>query len=187
MPQSIASHRPQPHAGPGMFFLSPSTALTGASIVAAPDWSLFEPENERDTQEWTEEEIVFLHWRLLRDVVDLADPDAPLEEKLATLRWIFTESDKDQRPFSFASCLRVVGCSPLSPIPYCGLVDCESIRETIAINVKRWLRETLTRYPQWVAEAVARNPEWIEAQLAKNPQWINEQIKKHAMQGDLFA
>ena len=77
--------------------------------------------------EWSEEDIVFLHWRLLQEVNQLSDPATPLEDKFDTLRWVFTERDKDLRPFSFVSCLRVVGCSPLSPLPYCGLVDVEDI------------------------------------------------------------
>ena len=115
------------------------------------------------------------------------DPEASLQEKISTLRWVFTEPEKDHRPFSFASCLRVVGCSPLSPITYCGAVDCEAIREHIACNAGRWLHETLARYPRWVTDALAHNPEWVDAQLSRNPQWINEEIKKHTVQGDLFA
>ena len=139
------------------------------------------------TVEWSEEDIVFLHWRLLKEVGDLPDPETPLEEKLNTLRWVFTERDKESRPFSFVNCLNVVGCSPLSPAPYFGLVDAEEIREAIRYQVKAWLNATLERYPSWVREAVFKNPEWVEARLEKNPQWINEQVKKHTVQGDLFA
>src|SRR5690242_20348953 len=39
--------------------------------------------------EWSEEDIVFLHWRLLQEVSHLADPEKPLEEKFDTLRWVF--------------------------------------------------------------------------------------------------
>lgn len=137
--------------------------------------------------EWSEEDVVLLHWRLLQEVSHLADPDTPLEEKFDTLRWVFTEREKDGRPFSFVSCLRVVGCSPMSPIAYCGLVDAEELRDHIRNSVKAWLGETLTRYPDWVREAIATNPAWIEARLAKNPQWINEQLKRMSMHGDLFA
>lgn len=137
--------------------------------------------------DWTEEDIVYLHWRLLRDVSSLSDPDTPLEDKLDTLRWVFTEREKDGRPFSFTSCLRVVGCSPLSPIPYCGLVDPDEIRDRIRGGLRAWMSETLARYPQWVRDAVHRNPEWIEQRLAKNPQWINEQLKQLTVQADLFA
>ena len=137
--------------------------------------------------EWSEEDIVFLHWRLLKEVGDLRDPETPLEGKLSTLRWVFTERDKESRPFSFVNCLNVVGCSPLSPAPYFGLVDAEEIREAIRYQVKAWLSATLERYPSWVREAVFKNPEWVEARLEKNPQWINEQVKKHTAQGDLFA
>ena len=137
--------------------------------------------------EWSEEDIVLLHWRLLKKVGDLRDPETPLEEKLDTLRWIFTERDKESRPFSFVSCLRVVGCSPLSPTPYFGLVDAEEIRDAIRYQVKAWINATLERYPSWVRKAVLKNPEWVESRLGKNPQWINEQVKKHTVQGDLFA
>ncbi len=137
--------------------------------------------------DWSEQDVVFLHWRLSQEVEALADPDTPLETKLDTLRWVCTEREKDSRPFSFVNCLRVVGCSPLSPIAYCGRVDAEEIRSRIRHDVKRWLDATLTRYPDWVREAVARNPEWVEQQLARNPQWINEQIRAVAQQGDLFA
>ena len=137
--------------------------------------------------EWTEEDVVFLHWRLLQEVSHLADPDTPLEEKFDTLRWVFTEREKDGQPFSFVSCLRVVGCSPMSPVAYCGLVDAEELRDHIRTSVKTWLGETLTRYPEWVREAIATNPAWIEARLAKNPQWINEQLKQMSLHGDLFA
>jgi hypothetical protein len=137
--------------------------------------------------DWSEEDIVFLHWRLLQEVERLADPTTPLEEKFDTLRWVFTERAKDGLPFSFASCLRVVGCSPLSPIPYCGLVDIEEVRARIRSGLRNWLPTTLLRYPDWVREAVASNPEWIEARLERNPQWINEQLKRMADEGDLFA
>ena len=146
-----------------------------------------EPDDDESPVEWTEEDIVFLHWRLLQEVSDLSDPQTPLETKLDTLRWVFTDRNKDCQPFSFVSCLRVVGCSPLSPIAYCGLVDAEEIRDRIRHNVKAWLAATLQRYPEWVREAVVRNPEWVEAQLAKNPQCINEQIRAQTFQGDLFA
>jgi hypothetical protein len=137
--------------------------------------------------EWSEEDVVFLHWRLLKEIGGLRDPETPLEAKLDTLRWIFTEREKDSRPFSFVNCLIVVGCSPLSPAPYFGLVDAGSIRDSIRHEIKTWMSATLERYPFWVREAVYKNPEWIVSRLEKNPQWINEQVKKHSVQGDLFA
>lgn len=100
---------------------------------------------------------------------------------------MFTEREKDGLPFSFVNCLRVVGCSPLSPIPYCGLVDAEEVRERIRHGLRPWLHATLVRYPDWVREAVATHPEWVEARLTRNPQWINEQLKQMSVQGDLFA
>ncbi len=76
--------------------------------------------------DWNEEELVFLHWRLLHELRRLCDPEHPLAEKIDTLNWVFTDPDKDAGPFSFANCLKVVGCSPLSPSPYVGRVDAEA-------------------------------------------------------------
>ena len=142
-------------------------SATGAPGSTCEEW----------VEEWSEDDIVLLHWR----------PATPLEEKLDTLRWVFTEREKDGLPFSFVNCLRVVGCSPLSPIPYCGLVDAEEVRERIRHGLRPWLHATLARYPDWVREAVATHPEWVEARLTRNPQWINEQLKQMSVQGDLFA
>ena len=173
-----ASHRFQPRSG---ISSGPSAdLLDGIADEALPD-------GEEAPVEWSEDDIVFLHWRLLQEVGQLADPATPLEDKLDTLRWMFTEREKDAAPFSFVSCLRVVGCSPLSPIAYCGLVDAEEVRDRIRNGLKAWLNATLARYPDWVRRAVAANPAWVEARLARNPQWINEQIKQLSVQGDLFA
>ena len=152
-------------------------SATGAPGSTREEWE----------EEWSEDDIVLLHWRLLQEIRHLADPATPLEEKLDTLRWVFTEREKDGLPFSFVNCLRVVGCSPLSPIPYCGLVDAEEVRERIRHGLQAWLHATLARYPDWVREAVATHPEWVEARLTRNPQWINEQLKQMSVQGDLFA
>lgn len=140
-----------------------------------------------DAVTWTEEDIVLLHWRLLQAVAELGDPATPLEDKLDMLRWIFTERDKESRPFSFASCIQVVSCSPLSPLPYLGQVDADTVRDAIRGQLKAWLQATLARYPAWVREAVRRHPEWIARHLARNPQWLNQQLRQRARQGDLFA
>jgi len=178
----------------------PRASLDASCVPPAPDGmpveSLFgvpaddaddAPETGGAAIEWSEQDVVLLHWRLLQEVEALSDPATPLEEKLDTLRWVFTEREKDGAPFSFVNCLRVVGCSPLSPIAYCGQVDAEEVRDRIRHCLKEWLVATLKRYPDWVRKVVAGNPEWVEARLARNPQWINEQIKQMSEQGDLFA
>lgn len=137
--------------------------------------------------EWSEEDVVFLHWRLLQELADLGNPGTPLVEKIDTLRWVFTESELESAPFSFVSCLKVVGCSPLSPMPYVGLVDAEEIRGWIRHHLRAWFDATIERYPAWVKEAILQNPDWIESRLVKNPQWINEEIRKRSAQGDFFA
>ena len=164
-----------------------TTALPLEAFESSSDECFVPVLDEDATVEWSEEDIVLLHWRLLQEVADLRDPATPLEEKLDTLRWVFTDGEKESRPFSFVNCLRVVGCSPLSPAPYFGLVDPETIRESIGRQIRIWLNATLQRYPPWVREAIFTNPEWVESRLERNPQWINEQVKKHTLQGDLFA
>lgn len=136
--------------------------------------------------EWTEDDVVQLHWRLLLELRDLADPESPLEVKLDTLRWVFTDPEKDAVPFSFANCLRVVGCSPLSLTAYVGAVEVEDVRQWIRSQLKPWLGATLERYPPWARQLVVDNPDWVARQLERNPQWLNEQVKLH--QGsDLFS
>ena len=137
--------------------------------------------------EWSEEDVVFLHWRLLQELADLSNPGTPLDEKIDALRWVFTDPERECQPFSFVSCLKVVGCSPLSPMPYFGLVDAEEIRDWIRHQLRAWFDATIERYPSWVKEAIFQNPNWVESRLAKNPQWINEEIKKRSSQGDFFA
>lgn len=187
MQSSLSAHTaarfPDPASGRG----PPAASQSALSMVIGSVAENATPFDDATIDEWDEEDIVFLHWRLLKEVGGLRDPATPLEEKLDTLRWIFTEREKENRPFSFVNCLKVVGCSPLSPMPYFGLLDAEEIRDAIRCQVKSWLNATLMRYPSWVRDAVLRNPTWIESRLSKNPQWINEQVKKHSVQGDLFA
>ena len=181
--------RPTP-VGPVLPPILPSFAATSRHRPAAiPDRAALDAllDGEDAPVEWSEEDIVLLHWRLLKEIGRLADPETPLEDKFDTLRWVFTEREKDRKPFSFVSCLRVVGCSPLSPLPYCGLVDVEEVRDVIRCAMRSWLRQTLMRYPSWVREAIVDHPEWIESRLARNPQWINEAIRRTALEGDLFA
>ena len=193
MGHTLAMQAPGQGAGASIF---PQTAARTATRevldIQSPDSAARSSLDAADLDDeepvdWSEEDIVLLHWRLLQEVNRLADPATPLEEKFDTLRWVFTERSKDDRPFSFASCLRVVGCSPLSPIAYCGRVDAEEIRDRIRVGVRSWLPATLLRYPEWVRQAVASNPQWVATRLERNPQWINEQLKRIADEGDLFA
>lgn len=137
--------------------------------------------------DWSEEDVVQLHWSLLQELASLSDPSTPLDDKLDTLRWVFTDPERDSKPFSFVNCLKVVGCSVLSPTPFFGSLDAEEIRDWIRCQLPRWLEATLARYPAWMRAAIRRNPAWVERRLARNPQWINEEIKRHMVQRDLFA
>ncbi len=177
-PTTVASAFPPAFSSRGLPSPSPAKQADDNTIARLLD--------DDTPVEWNEEDVVFLHWRLLKEIDQLADPNTPLDEKFDILRWVFTETEKDSKPFSFASCLRVVGCSPLSPIAYCGLVDTEAVRDHIRNSLRVWFRRTLERYPIWVRDAVIHNPEWVEGRLAKNPQWINEQIKRMSVTGDLF-
>lgn len=147
-----------------------------------------------DDPEWSEAAVVQLHWVLLHELKKLTDPGTPLEEKIETLDWALTSPSNDHLPFSFASCVRVVGTSPLSPTAYFGLVDVDELRHWLLVNARRWLRESIARYPQWAQDLFYSDPHFAAAQLTANPQWLNEQIRQHeaatssqTAQRDLFA
>lgn len=135
---------------------------------------------------WSEEDVVLLHWLLLKQVQRLADPETPFAEKIWTLNWVFTDPEKDALPFSFVSCVKVVSCSPLSPLPFIGDFDVSDLRDRIAYSARRWIRESVERFPPWVQETLRRNPETLLAKLARNPQYLNEQIRLRQLKGDLF-
>ena len=40
---------------------------------------------------WSEEDVVLLHWLLLKQVQRLAHPETPFAEKIWTLNWVFTD------------------------------------------------------------------------------------------------
>jgi len=128
--------------------------------------------------EWSEEAIVIVHWRLLMELDKLDDPETPLADKIDTLRWVFTSPQKDEVGFSFASCVRVVGNSPLSPTPFIGKVDIEEVRQMLCRRVGEWFRRTIAKYPQWVQDVILDNPDWIDQMLETDPQWLNKQVKK---------
>jgi hypothetical protein len=152
------------------------------------------PVSADDEVTWSEAAVVQLHWVLLQELKKLTDPETPLEEKIETLDWALTSPANDHRPFSFASCVRVVGTSPLSPTAYFGLLDVDEIRQWLLVNARRWLRESVARYPQWAQDLFYSDPHFAAAQLTANPQWLNEQIRRHeasvswdSAQPDLFA
>lgn len=134
--------------------------------------------------EWTDDTIVRLHFMLLDDCEKLADPEAPLEEKLEVLRWIYTDPEKDDAPFSFANCLKLFG-RPTDPTQ--GSFGPEEVREGLRGHLLGWIRESLERYPLWVREAFLSNPDHVSELLARNPQRINEEVRRRSAQGDLFA
>jgi hypothetical protein len=195
MPTPHVCAPPRRDARSRAFFASPD--LPDAALVQhtvqlqdlPPEAQQAVHEYLEEAPEWTEDDVVQLHWRLLLELRRLPDPETPLEEKLDTLAWALTDPALDGRPFSFASCLRVVGTSPLSPTPYFGAVRVEEVREWLSMNARKWLRATLAMYPDWVQALVREQPDWVAKQLSRNPQWINEQIKarEEAPQADLFG
>ena len=146
-------------------------------------------EDDRLEAEWSEEAVVQLHWILLCELRRLSDPQTPLDEKLDTLDWALTEPELDERPFSLANCIRVVGLSPLSPAPYMGRVDVEAIKAWILAHARTWLSETLSLYPTWVQELIRADPHRVARRLVHEPQWVNRQIRLRQAQpqGDFFG
>ena len=143
--------------------------------------------DDEPVDEFSEEEVVRLHWWLLQKVRLLAVDTTPLAEKFELVRWMFTDPEHDRMPFSFVSCLRVAACSPLSLLPFMGACNPEEIRDWIAARLRRWFDASLAAYPAWVRHAVVAHPDWAAAQLEANPQWINEQMRRHHERSDLFS
>lgn len=143
----------------------------------APAWD--EDGDDGPVEEFTEDEVVQLHWWLLQKVAQLGIDTTPLDEKFEIVRWVFTDTVRDTRPFSFVSCLRVAACSPMSRLPFMGSVDPEEVRNWIAARLPGWFEATLRLYPPWVRQAVISNPAWVADRLARNPQWLNQEVKRH--------
>jgi hypothetical protein len=188
---SLPPAMPGRRVSPGRVQFHQLPALTQQAIVAMfdddkPIPGLDDPET---VPEWSEQAVVELHWVLLRQLDRLPDPETPLEEKLDTLSWALTDPRLDERPFSFANCVRVVGTSPLSPTPYFGLVQIDEIRRWLRINARKWILATIERYPIWVQRLIREQPDLTARELSVNPQWINQQIKSHQdqAQADMFV
>lgn len=133
---------------------------------------------------WDEDSIVQLHMLLLDDLVRLSDPETPLEEKFELVQWVYTDPKLEDKPFSFSNCVKLCG---QSINPHYGLMSAEDVREEMRPLVKRWLKETLARYPEWIQTAVRSNPQWVWAQGEKDSQYINKQARRVSKQGDLFT
>lgn len=134
--------------------------------------------------DWSTEAIVKLHMILLDQLSHLADPVTPLEEKLELLQWVYTERDLEDKPFSFANCVKLCGTS-LNP--HFGLMSADDVRDELARYIPRWLSESLAMYPPWVQRAVRSNPEWVWSRINSNPQFINRATRRSTKHGDLFS
>lgn len=143
--------------------------------------------DDPDHTPWSEEELDWLHCLLLKKAEVLANPEAPLADVFEVLRWVFTEPDKDGKPFSFTRCLSVARYSKWSPFPDLTGINLETLRTLIRGNLRRWLKALLAKYPDWVRDVVQKNPLWIALRLDTDAQWINKQLRLMNVQSDLFA
>ena len=133
-------------------------------------------------ERWTEEEVVYLHWRLLRSITSLADPRAGMLEKISVYRWVFNDDPvADEQPFSFVQCLKVVGCSPLTNVNglgYVGNVDARELRDLLVPRVARWMAGAFDAYPLDLREDIALNPDYYMRKLETDPQWIAKKLRE---------
>jgi hypothetical protein len=90
---------------------------------------------------------------------------------------VFTDPDKEDRPFSFKHCVGF----------YKRTCDHEEAREAIRALVPQWLRDSVARLPAWLAEQILRDPQWAATRLHRSPQWINEEHRTREREPDLFA
>ena len=162
-------------------------ALFAGQRVRTPQQSLLQASTSDLAPDWTEADLVHLHWRLLEELRHLPEPEAPIEEKIDTLNWVFTDPDKESQPFSFARCVEVVGCSPFSPTAFFGRIDPDAIRDWIRAHVARWMRASLERYPSQIRDLIRADPAQCVRNLDRNPQWLNEQVRNRTARHDFFA
>jgi len=172
-----------------MHFVVSETARArgaGAEAEAANDPDVGDPFDDSEPIHWSVDGIVKLHLVLLGELVRLADPETPLEEKLDMLQWVFIDPDppeRDDRAFSFANCIKLRGTSIN---PHYRLMSAEDVRVALARFFPRWLNESLQRYPEWPQRPSVRIRR-VWARLEQNPQFINQQARRAAKQGDLFS
>jgi hypothetical protein len=90
--------------------------------------------------QWMTAEIVYLHFVLLDQCRYLSRSSASLERKEETLRWVFTDPELEDRPFSFKNCVRLVTGDP----PEYGAVH-RRLKERLQPVLAAWLQESLAR------------------------------------------
>ena len=90
--------------------------------------------------QWMTAEIVYLHFILLDQCRYLCRASANMERKEETLRWIFTDPELEDRPFSFKNCVRLVTGNP----PDFGAVY-RRVQEAMRPALAEWLSESLAR------------------------------------------
>jgi hypothetical protein len=96
-------------------------------------YSLHEPQ-------WMTAEIVYLHFVLLDQCRYLSRPSASVERKEETLRWIYTDPELENQPFSFKNCVKLV----TGNAPEFGAIH-RRLKEEMRPVLTAWLRESLAR------------------------------------------
>ncbi len=119
---------------------------------------------------WRKEEVLFLHAMLLDDLERLASQQAPLAEKAELLRWVFTDPDKEDQPFSFKNCLRVC-CAYADSFADAtrGKLSADSVRELLTEEIRPWLIGTIQKLPDWIQQLVRDAPEEVDELLKRRP------------------
>lgn len=164
-------------------FSPPACSATQAELFESRDALAPCSPAEGECVDTSDPYLVQLHWLLLSRIADLAEPEAPLGMKLDILQWVLTDPAHDDGPFSFVHCVNLVTRNRASPLPYLGVVDPEEIRGYVLSNMRRWLTETVKRYPPWVQASLWRNPDWVARRLANDDQWVNRELKRQEMLG----
>jgi hypothetical protein len=90
--------------------------------------------------EWMTAEIVYLHFVLLDQCRYLARPSANLERKEEILRWIYTDPELEDRPFSFKNCVKLA----TGNAPDFGTVH-RRLKEAMQPIVSAWVRQSVAR------------------------------------------
>ena len=94
----------------------------------------------RHEPQWMTAEIVYLHLIPLEQCRHLGRPCANVQRKEEILRWVFTDPELEDRPFSFKNCVKLVSGNT----PEFGSVH-QRLKEALQPVVAVWLRESLAR------------------------------------------
>jgi hypothetical protein len=145
MARQLMAHEAERYPGCAADFLI-ALALTYRRIMldqsADPrdKWEILRRVYSCDEPQWMTAEIVYLHFVLLDQCRYLSRASASLDRKEETLRWIYTDAELEDQPFSFKNCVKLAtGNAPEFGAVY------RRVQEELRPALTSWIQEALAR------------------------------------------